>query len=449
MIPIFELSSGDEDAPMLARECARRVGLPSADCDELAELVASRAGDSLLSFGLDAGAFVMCIDGRTEVRREVDDAKFDAQGLTELRLELVASHARAALGELKRQNAELLDALAQKELAEELHRVSERRLELAAEAAGLGTWEVNGDVRLSPRAAELLGLESPVGLADLGESLQEGGRRLVEAVRELEVRDEVELDVRTDDRWLQLRGAKIGNPPRVVGTVLDITERKEREQEVRFRLDVERQLVGIVSHDLKSPLAAIAMGIGMLDDADAFVVERMRSSVKRAQQLIFDLLDFTRARLGGGIPVETRLMDLVPLVRECLEQSRLTHGEREILYVGPDSVRGSVDPARVAQVVTNLLANAIEYGDPKRPIRVSCEQSEVWASISVHNHGDPIPADRLETIFEPLERAQPGERGSLGLGLFIVDAIVQAHDGDIDVQSSSAGTEFTVRFRAS
>lgn len=449
MIPIFELSSGDEDAPQLARECARRVGLSSADCDALADVIERREGDSLLSFGLDAGAFVMCIDGRVEARHEVDDSRFDAKGLTELRLELVAGHARAALGELKRQNAELLDALAQKELAEELHRVSERRLELAAEAAGLGTWEVNGDVRLSPRAAQLLGLESPVGLSELGESLQEGGRRLVEAVRELDTRDEVELDVRTDDRWLQLRGAKIGNPPRVVGTVLDITERKQREQEMRFRLDVERQLVGIVSHDLKSPLAAIAMGVGMLDDADAFVVERMRSSVKRAQQLIFDLLDFTRARLGSGIPVQPRPTNLAPLVQECVDQARLAQPDREIRFEGAGSVRAQVDPARVAQVVTNLVANAIEYGDPERAIRVRCEGTDQGASIAVHNHGEPIPEDRLATIFEPLERAQPGERGSLGLGLFIVDAIVRAHEGKLEVQSTSAGTEFVVRFRAS
>ncbi len=443
MIPILDLSLEKDDALRLAKQCALRVGLSTRQSAELVEALAVIEGDARVSLGLDTGAFVVEIDG-DERRYPVDDSRFDAQGLTELRLELVANSARTALGELKRQNSELLEALAEKELAREAQATSERRLELAAEAAGLGTWEVlGGVVTLSRRASELLETESPITLNELAESLNEGGRRLLLAIQQLEANDDVTVDVQTDARWLQLRGAKIGQPPRAVGTVLDVSERRERERDMRLRLDFERQLVGIVSHDLKSPLAAIAMGAGMLEDADPFVVKRVQSSVRRAQKLIYDLLDFTRARLGAGIPVEKRRINLVSIVEEHVAQSRLEHPSREIVLVAPQLVDVHADPARLGQVVTNLLSNAVEYGAGAQPITVRCGTTE-HAFVSVHNGGEQIAHEQLESIFEPLERAQPGERGSLGLGLFIVDQIVRAHDGEIRVQSNEDETVFTV-----
>jgi sigma-B regulation protein RsbU (phosphoserine phosphatase) len=115
----------------------------------------------------------------------------------------------------------------------------------------------------------------------------------------------------------------------------------------------------------------------------------------------------------------------------------------ELLPYG--AVFAMADEPRLEQVVTNLLANAVEYGDSERPIVVRCFEEDGLAIISVRNEGEPIDEDRVHTIFEPLERDEPAESGSLGLGLFIVDQLVRAHEGQVEVQSGEDGTEFQVR----
>ena len=351
--------------------------------------------------------------------------------------------------ELERQNREMLRVLADVDLAEAARRRSDERLEAALSAAGIGTWEIAEDLTFSARAQEMLDVPAHVSLEEFAERCDEGGLEAGRALDLLRVAGEPLLcDVRIGARWFRLEGARevVDQVRRTVGTVWDDTERHNREKEMAFRLDFEKHLVGIVSHDLKSPLAAISMGASMLEGADDFVVQRIRSSARRAQRLVYDLLDFTRARLSGGIPVHAEAgTDVVAVVRETVEQMRLAHPERAFELRVERPVTAFADEARVAQVVTNLLANALQHGAEDRPIEVVCDATDEAALVSVRNEGEPIPEDRLPSLFEPLEHTEDAdEKGSLGLGLFIVRELVRAHGGSVRVHSDAEATEFTI-----
>ncbi len=369
-----------------------------------------------------------------------------------LRIELLASDPGDAPASVKRQNRELVLALAEQEASAAALRASEERLKLAVRAAGLGSWELDEDeLILSQRAAKLLDVQGDVTLDMLAAKLGPRGAELLEALELLQASGEplhVEFKM-PSGRWLAFHGARLTNKRkkrrRITGAVLDVTEHREREEEMRKRLDFERQLVGIVSHDLKSPLTAISMGASMLEGADDFVVDRIKHSVKRAQQLIYDLLDFTHARLGSGIPISPQRTDIAQVVATTVEQMQFAHPDHTFELLPYGAVFAMADEPRLEQVVTNLLANAVEYGDSKRPIVVRCFEEDGLAIVSVRNEGEPIDQDRVHTIFEPLERDEPAESGSLGLGLFIVDQLVRAHEGEVEVHSGEDGTEFQVR----
>jgi signal transduction histidine kinase len=187
----------------------------------------------------------------------------------------------------------------------------------------------------------------------------------------------------------------------------------------------------------------------VLDARGRAAVQRIDSAASRAQRLISDLLDFTQARLGGGIPIDRREADMHALVARAVEEVQLAHPGREIVVVERGDGSGAWDEDRLAQVVTNLLRNALQHGAPHTAVRLSIEDDGEDVVVRVHNAGKPIPLELLPHIFEPMSQASygKGQGGrSVGLGLFIVRNIVQAHGGSIDVQShASTGTTFTVR----
>ena len=220
------------------------------------------------------------------------------------------------------------------------------------------------------------------------------------------------------------------------------------------RVEFERQLVGIVSHDLRSPLGAILMSAALLvrranlDDAQLRAVNRITSAGDRAERMIRDLLDFTQARRGGGIPAQRARMDMHALVRHIIDELRTAHLEREIQLEQSGDGCGAWDSDRVAQVLTNLVRNAVQNSPGGTPVHVeSCGVGDSLL-LKVHNDGDPISPETGAVLFEPMrrgpERAEKRHHG-LGLGLFIVKQIVVAHQGLVDFHSSEAGgTTFTV-----
>jgi signal transduction histidine kinase len=245
---------------------------------------------------------------------------------------------------------------------------------------------------------------------------------------------------------------------RITGAVLvvhDLTERQRTQEQARLRLEFEQQLIGIVSHDLRSPVTAMLLGAQTLmrrEDVSAPVLKslaRIHSSGQRATRLIRDLLDFTQARLGGGIPIHRRPADLHAVLRQVLEEVGPSHPERELLLeVGGDGL-GAWDEDRLAQIVTNLVANAVTYSPPGATVRVRAWDEPEAVVFSVHNPGTAISPDVLPHLFDPFRRgrhASQAATGNVGLGLFIVRQLVSAHAGDIQVRSEEAeGTTFTVR----
>ncbi len=233
-------------------------------------------------------------------------------------------------------------------------------------------------------------------------------------------------------------------------------QQQQRDQEeLRRRTEFEQQLIGIVSHDLRNPLGAIAMAAGLLQASPGLnerqlkAARRITSSCERATRLIRDFLDFTQARLGNGLPLTRRPMDLHELTRHVVDEVLQAHPARQILLEVSGEAQGQWDPDRISQVLTNLVGNALAYSPADTPVRVRSVGEPEVALLEVHNQGTPISPELLPRLFEPLTRGAPTEgqhSRSIGLGLYIVREIIRGHGGAVEVASSiEAGTTFTVR----
>jgi K+-sensing histidine kinase KdpD/ActR/RegA family two-component response regulator len=233
------------------------------------------------------------------------------------------------------------------------------------------------------------------------------------------------------------------------------TEQRRAQEELRRRTEFEQQLVGIVSHDLRNPLAAISMSAGLMEkkgelsEAQRRMVTRINQATERAARMIRDLLDFTKARLGGGIALHPQPTDLKDVVQQVVDEVLVAHSGRHVeLDVEPE-LKGEWDPDRIAQVLTNLLSNALTYSPAGAPVRVAARLDGDSALLTVFNGGAFIPTELLPRLFEPMTRGtlKEGQSSrSIGLGLYIVRDIVRGHGGSVEVMSSAEdGTTFTVR----
>jgi len=207
-----------------------------------------------------------------------------------------------------------------------------------------------------------------------------------------------------------------------------------------------------VSHDLRSPLGAIALSAQVLQgavpgsQAHARAVGRILGSAERMESMIRDLLDFARARHHSGLPVRPQPGRLGEIALRAIEEVRAASpGARlELLVEGDD--RAPLDPARVEQVVTNLVSNALKHGDPGTPVRVRVVGGPGTVQLEVWNQGSPIPTQLVPSLFDPF---RPGDvAGSVGLGLFIVREIARGHGGSAAAHSDEHGTVFTIVFPA-
>jgi signal transduction histidine kinase len=246
-----------------------------------------------------------------------------------------------------------------------------------------------------------------------------------------------------------------GQPLGIGGLVLDITDIKRAEQQLREAAEFRERFLGIVTHDLRSPLQAIRLLTRSLAKATDLperhgqAVKRIAANTDRMARMIDELLDFTRSRLGGGIPLSPREMDLLALLRPLLEEARLTHPGRAIALDAEGRFQGSWDPDRLTQVVTNLMGNALQYSPEETPVSVRLIDAGEQVRLEVGNRGPPISPELLPHLFDPFRRgtekkASPDGAG-LGLGLYIVQQITLAHGGSIDVSSTAQeGTLFRV-----
>ena len=232
-------------------------------------------------------------------------------------------------------------------------------------------------------------------------------------------------------------------------------ERLERVLAEQKSVDeLREQLLGVVGHDLRSPLSSISMAAalmlkrGGLRDDDAKATARIARSADRISNIISQLLDFTRARLGGGVPINPKPTDFGDVCEEVIAEYEMVHSNRVLSFSSDMDTQGIWDRERLAQVVSNLVGNAIQHSKPDSPINVSLRGEGDVVSLWVHNDGPPIPEELLPTIFDPFRRGkrQTQKSEGLGLGLFIVREMVRAHSGEVRVQSTEAeGTTFIVR----
>jgi two-component system sensor histidine kinase/response regulator len=207
-------------------------------------------------------------------------------------------------------------------------------------------------------------------------------------------------------------------------------------------------LIGVLSHDLRTPLGAIEMASEILaraHPADAQTLDmtsRIKSSSRRMMRMIEQLLDFANARVGGRLPVRPADVDLEELCDGALYEFESAR-ERIVLTAQGDT-RGRWDPDRLLQVVSNLVSNALQHGERDTPVRIDVDGRDPDAiTIRVSNRGTILP-DEQANLFSPFLRTGSPTRGS-GLGLYIVDSIVRTHGGTVGVDSADNQTTFTVR----
>lgn len=222
----------------------------------------------------------------------------------------------------------------------------------------------------------------------------------------------------------------------------------------------QNMFLAILGHDLRNPLGTVVTGSSFLMQANdippkyVLVATRMFNSAKRMSKLINDLIDFTRTHLGPGIPIRVKQGSLVAVCEEVVNELRTFHPEQLIELHVPPQLDAIFDESRIAQVLSNLIGNAIQYGDADLPVTVRMTSSDGEVALTVNNRGKTIPPDKLSSIFDPMVRIAASanasnndytERTSLGIGLFISREIVHAHGGTVGLESTQAGgTTFTV-----
>jgi signal transduction histidine kinase len=225
------------------------------------------------------------------------------------------------------------------------------------------------------------------------------------------------------------------------------------------RVDQSRDLfLAILSHDLRNPLNSIAMSASLLPHlvppaTEAIdVASQISTNAGVMARMISDLLDYTRTRLGAGMPVSPAAMDLGALGRELYNEFRTAHPNRQLFFYSEGDLHGSWDSDRLRQTLSNLLGNAIQHSPSNTQIDLKFIGEDSSVVLAVYNGGAPIPPGELSKIFDPLVRGSSAEHpkanrpGSIGLGLYIARAIVESHGGTILVTSSKeTGTVFKIR----
>jgi signal transduction histidine kinase len=233
------------------------------------------------------------------------------------------------------------------------------------------------------------------------------------------------------------------------------------ESTARFMQEIEESrdlAIAIMAHDLRNPLNAIVSSTQMIKRAegtdktaiDGFASDIFHTGIHMSK-LIENLFDFTRTRFGQPLAIKRNLIDLAPVCRQTVAEFAAAYPERTIRLDCSADLHGSWDAPRISQMLSNLISNAIQYGDQTTLVTVEAHGESQEIVLKVHNDGSPIPQSELPTIFDPFsrrekDRAAVNETRHLGIGLFVARQIVEAHSGKISVTSTPQdGTTFVVR----
>jgi signal transduction histidine kinase len=234
----------------------------------------------------------------------------------------------------------------------------------------------------------------------------------------------------------------------------DELEESERTLEIERRnAEIREQFIAMLGHDLRNPVNAISNAVQLqlrsdLDERNKRLAAIISDATARTRGLIDNILDFASGRLGGGIKLNyENQLSLDETVRQVITELNMAWPEIEILAAINLTSDLKADYKRVAQLLSNILGNAITYGEKGKPIHVDITESAEGKKLIVSNKGTPIPANILPHLFKPFSRGKvkPGQEG-LGLGLFIASEIALAHGGRIDVDSDDDKTAFIITF---
>ncbi len=351
-------------------------------------------------------------------------------------------------------------------------RVSEAKLRLAQDAARMGTWELDlatGEVVVSDRCKELFGLPADAVTTyerAIATVHPEDRDRIERALKDAllnrnDYAEEMRITLPDGVRWIASRGRGIygtdGRPVKMAGMVLDITQAKRTEEELREADRRKTEFLAMLSHELRNPLAPIATGVHLLErvPSGGEQASRAREVIKRQTQhltrLVDDLLDVTRIS-RGKIELHRKRIDLCEVVHRSCDDHRAGFEDRELtlsLVLPAEQVWIEADATRISQVLGNMLLNAAKFTPAQGSISVGVERNGDRALIHVRDSGIGMEHALVDRIFEPFVQAERGlarTQGGLGLGLAFAKGLVELHGGSISARSEGPGrgSEFTV-----
>lgn len=246
-----------------------------------------------------------------------------------------------------------------------------------------------------------------------------------------------------------LRDAR-GKIAGLIGSKTDITDEKQTQQRLSEAIGYRERMMAVLGHDLRNPMSAVTTAAAAMlrQENSEFVRGKVRivqRAAERMTEMIDSLLDFSRVQAEGKLPVSRSPSDLGEAAREVVDETRVAWPTPTVDLQLKGNLAGRWDRARIAQALSNLLANALQHGDPRAPVYISFDGTGDEVVVKVKNEGPPIRSEMVPVIFDPFSRG-PATPHGLGLGLFIVKQIVVAHNGTIDIESTlETGTVFTLR----
>ncbi|MEO7095709.1 MAG: ATP-binding protein [Polyangiales bacterium] len=363
---------------------------------------------------------------------------------------------------------------AEQQRTDALERVyeAETRMHIALEAAEIGTWELDPRTHvldLDGTSQAVLGLAAKVQLAAAESGIHPDDRALFRAALAASLDPQLRAPFSVECRLARPDGVETwaalwavpffegDQPVRLVGAVLDDTERKRAtlvmERDGAFR----ERFIAILAHDLRTPLSSLRLGSALLSrpgvtpEVAKDLGGRIEATAIRMERMINDLLDFTRSRQGGGMPIVLVDADLEPICRSVVQEVQMSVPGRLIAFESRGDTRCRCDAGRLQQVVSNLVSNAVDYSPESSVVLVRLRAGERALTLEVQNEGRVIPEATLRALFDPFRRgasestSSRGSRG-LGLGLYIVEQIAVAHGGSVAARSDeeSGTTTFSV-----
>ncbi len=350
------------------------------------------------------------------------------------------------------------DGLAEIEL---LFQESKDRLQLAVDAAGLGTWDYNtltGELISDSRCKEMFGLlpldeidydhfirkihEQDRGhLDDILKQALNGANfgEYEEEFRTVETRDK-------NFKWIKFKGKAYFNSEgvayRLVGTSVDITVQKMLDQATKELLKKKDDFMSIASHELKTPITVLKASLQLLNrmkddpsDMLAMLIEQANKSMDKVTTLIENLLNTNKLN-EGQLHLNKTSFIIAEMIADCCQHIRVA-GEYTIVTEGDKELMVYADVNRIDQVVINFVNNAIKYAPASKEIYAKIEKINNMVKVSVSDKGRGIPPEKIPYLFDRYYRADSSgmQYSGLGLGLYISAEIIKKHNGKIGVDS--------------